>query len=179
MRRALLLSAVLLCGAAAPEEWSRYRLRGTPFELGLPPGAEADRHGPPRAVEDGRYTLREAYGESEHSDGVVLPLRHGFLSANVYRPPHVYATIAHYLEKHRKAVPWGKSDRGTWEGMPTLTAGWKSKALDGTSQVAVHYIVERKGKGTLILELHVDEARLDESTPWLVKFKESLRLAGK
>lgn len=176
--RLLLASALaLLCAAAAPEEWSRYRLRGTPFELGLPPGAEPDRRGPPRVVEDGRYTLREVYGETDHSDGVVLPMRHGFLSAHVYRPPHVYAAIATYLKKHRKAVPWGKADRGTWEGLPTLTAGWKSKALDGTPQVAVHYVVERKGKGTLILELHVDEAHLDESTPWLVKFKESLKLS--
>lgn len=179
MRRWVLLSAVLLCGAAAPEEWTRYRLRGTPFELGLPPGAEFDRRGPPRAVEDGRYTLREVYGEEEHSDGIVLPLRHGFLSARVYRAPHVYATIAHYLAKHRKAAPWGKSDRGTWAGMPTLTAGWKGKAVGGTPQVTVHYVVERKGVGTLILELNVDEAHLDEATPWLVKFKESLRLAGK
>ncbi|TBR22339.1 hypothetical protein EPO15_08300 [bacterium] len=179
IRRLTLLSAILLCGAAAPDAWTRYRIRGTPFEIGLPPGAEFERRGPPRAVEDGRYTLREVYGEEEHSDGIVLPLRHGFLSAHVYRGPHVYATIARYLVKHRKSAPWGKSDRGLWQGMPTLTAGWKGKAVDGTPQVTVHYVVEQKGKGTLILELNVDEARLDEETPLFVKFKESLRVAGK
>lgn len=179
MRRLGLLSILLLCGAAAPEAWQPYRLRGTPFEVGLPPGAEKDRRGPPRAVEDGHYTLREVYGEEENSDGIVLPLRRGFLSAHVYRGPHVYATIARYNVKNRKAVPWGKSDRGNWQGMPTLTAGWKRKAMNGTPQVTVHYVVERKGFGTLILELNVDEAHLDEATPWLVKFKESLRLAAK
>lgn len=172
------IAVVLLCGAASPEAWRPYRLRGTPFEVGLPPGAEKDRRGPPRAVEDGHYTLREVYGEEENSDGIVLPLRHGFLSATIYRGPNVYATIARYVVKHRKSVPWGKSDRGNWQGMPTLTAGWKRKAMDGTPQVTVHYLVERKGVGTLILELNVDEANLDDSTPLLVKFKESLRLVG-
>lgn len=173
-----LVSAVLLCGAAAPEAWQPYRLKGTPFELGLPPGTELDRRGPPRAVEDGHYTLREVYGEEEHSDGIVLPLRHGLMSATVFRGPHVYATIARYVVKHRKSVPWGKSDRGNWQGMPTLTAGWKGKAVDGTPQVTIHYLVERKGVGTLVLGLTVDESHIDEATPYLVEFKQSLRLVG-
>lgn len=178
VRRLGFLPIILLCGAASPETWQPYRLRGTPFQLELPPGAEKERRGPPRAVEDGHYTLREVYGEEENSDGIVLPLRHGFLAATVFRGPHVYATIARYEVKHRKSVPWGKTDRGNWQGMPTLTAGWKKKAMNGTPQVTVHYVVERKGQGTLILDLTVDEAHIDEATPYLVRFKESLRLAG-
>lgn len=178
MRRLGFLAAVLLCGAASPEAWQPYRLRGTPFEVGLPPGAEKRRTGPPGSVEDGSYALREVYGEDENYGGIVIPLRHGFLSAHVYRGPHVYATIARYSLKHRKSEPWGKSGGGSWRGMPTLTAGWRRPAKDGTPQVTVHYLVERKGLGTLVLELSVDEAHIDEETAYLVKFKESLRLAG-
>lgn len=179
MRRGLLLAAFLACGAAAPEAWTPYRVRGTPFTVGLPPGAEFKRGGPPGAVEDAAYAVREVYGEGLSRDGIVLPMRHGFLSAFVNHSPSVHDTIAHYLETHRKSEPWGKADRDVWQGLPTLTAGWKSKALDGTPMVTVHHIVERKGKGTLILELNVTEANLDEATPWLVKFKESLTLASK
>lgn len=173
------LFTLLLGAASAEEAWRPYRLRGTPFSLSVPPGAEIRRGGEPGAAQDGRFALRETYGEKADRDGIVIPLRHGFLSATYYRKPAVYGSINDYLEANRKKKPWGKTSRGTWEGMPTLTAGWEEKALNGVPTISVHYVVEERRWSVLVLELYTDAEHLDEATPLLVKLKDSLRLASK